>query len=132
MADLQGEDKQKAAAEALDALVPLPWFLEWADGPIFKFLIGLAVQKLNAEHGHDWSGVDVLREAGATRGLSTYERGLLNWTCVPLLVVLLLLTFSLLRLRQRVRRWMSTFFPLLRLVAVTMCILRTTTFCLVQ
>ena len=78
VADLQGEDKQKAAAEALDALVPLPWFLEWADGPIFKFLIGLAVQKLNAEHGHDWSGVDVLREAGVTRGLSTYERGLVE------------------------------------------------------
>lgn len=42
-----GKEKRKYVTEIVDKLIPLPWFLEWADGPVIGWVIDLACEKLN-------------------------------------------------------------------------------------
>lgn len=55
-------EKLEAAAEVLDELLDLPWYLEVIDGPAFKILISFGVSMLNKYLGNDWD-LDAAREA---------------------------------------------------------------------
>lgn len=59
-ADIKGQDKQDALIAALDSLIQLPAYLEFADNLILKALINCAVDKLNGILGHDWKTAHVL------------------------------------------------------------------------
>ena len=48
-----GAEKRAAVVAKLDDLLPLPWFLEWMDGPLIGWLVDKACALLNAEKGHD-------------------------------------------------------------------------------
>ena len=63
MKDKSGAEKRQAVVDKLDALIPLPWFLEWMDGPLIGWLCDKACALLNAEAGHDWSGLNMTAEA---------------------------------------------------------------------
>ena len=58
---LKGEDKQRALIEWLDAAIPLPFWLEWADGPILRFLVNLVVDQVNDRFGHTWVAPEASR-----------------------------------------------------------------------
>ena len=55
--DLRSNEKLDAAVKFLDDALPLPWYLEWADGPAIRMLLSRAVAELNEAFGHDWDGV---------------------------------------------------------------------------
>ncbi len=59
-----GKEKRQAVVDKLDALIPLPWFLEWMDGPLIGWLVDKCCALLNAEAGHDWSALNM---TGAAR-----------------------------------------------------------------
>jgi len=50
-----GGAKLEATVQFLDEVVQLPFYLEWADAPVFRLLISLIVDKLNDKYGHDWA-----------------------------------------------------------------------------
>ena len=49
-----GAEKRQAVVDKLDALIPLPWFMEWMDGPLISWLVDKACTVFNKENGHDW------------------------------------------------------------------------------
>lgn len=57
-----GAEKRQAVVDKLDALIPLPWFLEWMDGPLIGWLVDKCCALLNAEAGHDWSAMNMTAE----------------------------------------------------------------------
>jgi len=59
---LKSKDKAEAAAQLLDDMVDLPFFLEAIDKPVFVMLISMAVQGLNSRFGKDWN-LDAARES---------------------------------------------------------------------
>ncbi len=77
--EIQGKEKRKALADALDALIILPAYLEPFDGFIINLAIDFAVRNLNARLGHDWGvprilgwirqGKDLLDYVGRGRGV---------------------------------------------------------------
>lgn len=76
---ITGAEKREAAAQLLDDLLDLPWYLEVIDGPAFELLLSVVVEMLNKYMGHDWN-LGFMREALAS-GLSFIqifkrERGL--------------------------------------------------------
>ena len=64
MAGKSGAEKRAAVVAKIDDLIPLPWFLEWMDGPLIGWLVDKCCALLNAEAGHDWSGLNM---TGAAR-----------------------------------------------------------------
>jgi len=60
--DLKAEDKLEAAAQMLDDVVKLPWYLEAVDKLAFQFGLSLVVANLNKHYGHDWN-LDFINEA---------------------------------------------------------------------
>ena len=50
-----GAEKRQAVVDKLDALITLPWFLEWMDGPLIGWLVDKVCGLFNAEQGHDWA-----------------------------------------------------------------------------
>ena len=44
---VQSDDKLNVAVTLIDSAIKLPFFLEWADGPVIKLLIKQAVAYLN-------------------------------------------------------------------------------------
>lgn len=59
---ITGAEKREAAAQLLDDLLDLPWYLEVIDGPAFEILLSVVVEMLNKYMGHDWN-LDFIREA---------------------------------------------------------------------
>lgn len=57
-----GAEKRAAVVSKLDDLIPLPWFLEWMDGPLIGWLVDKCCALLNAEAGHDWSALNMTAE----------------------------------------------------------------------
>lgn len=53
--DISSAEKRLAAAQFLDSLVNLPWYLEIIDGPAFEIMISIVVEMLNKYMGHDWN-----------------------------------------------------------------------------
>ena len=49
-----GKEKRQAVVDKLDSLIPLPWFLEWMDGPLIGWLVDKACSILNDQRGHEW------------------------------------------------------------------------------
>lgn len=63
MTDLPSSaEKRQAVVDMLDRLIPLPFWAEWADGPIVGFLVDMVVSRLNNLHGHIWP-VEATKEA---------------------------------------------------------------------
>lgn len=58
---LEGGAKLEAAVQFLDKLIRLPFFLEWLDGPLFRFAISYVVRALNKKYGHDWQGANLFK-----------------------------------------------------------------------
>ena len=54
-----GKEKRAIIVAKLDELVRLPFWLEWADGPLIGWLVDLACEKLNWLTDHDFEGVDL-------------------------------------------------------------------------
>ena len=54
MAGKSGKEKRAAVVAKLDELIVLPFWLEWADGPVIGWLVDLCCEKLNWLFGHDW------------------------------------------------------------------------------
>jgi len=54
-----GAEKKAAVIEKIDAMIPLPWFLEWADGPLIGMLVDLACEKLNWLTDYDFAGMEL-------------------------------------------------------------------------
>lgn len=50
-----GEAKLSVAAQYLDDLVKLPWWLELFDKMIFRFILSITVSFLNNKLGHVWN-----------------------------------------------------------------------------
>lgn len=59
---LKSDDKRQAAADFIDALIPLPGVLEAFDGMLIKMMIDFLVDKINARFGKSWN-LDWLRNA---------------------------------------------------------------------
>ena len=59
MAGKSGEEKRAVIVAKLDDLIVLPFWLEWADGPVIGWLVDLACEKLNWLTGHDFSEVEL-------------------------------------------------------------------------
>lgn len=57
-----GAEKRAAVVSKLDDLIPLPWFLEWMDGPLIGWLVDQACAMLNEAHGHAWGEKGVTKE----------------------------------------------------------------------
>lgn len=51
---LSSEEKRAAAAQVLDAMVPLPGFAEMLDGPAFEYGLGFIANLWNSKVGHAW------------------------------------------------------------------------------
>lgn len=49
-----GKKKLDVAAEFLDKIIELPFYLEWLDGKVIKYLLSSAVQSLNKHVGEGW------------------------------------------------------------------------------
>ena len=81
-ADIKGQDKQDALISALDSLIQLPSYLEFADNLILKVLINCAVDKLNGTLGHDWKTEHVLtvirKGKDALAYVEAYMKGLVK------------------------------------------------------
>lgn len=45
--DKTGKEKRAIVTAKLDDMLKLPWWLEWADGPLIGCLVDLACEKLN-------------------------------------------------------------------------------------
>ena len=60
--DLKSEDKVEAAAEIMDEMIELPFFLESIDRKVFSLMISMAVEALNTKFGKEWN-LDIAREA---------------------------------------------------------------------
>ena len=58
MGDKTGPERRAYIVQRLDDLIKLPFWLEWADGPLIGWLVDLACDKLNwlTDHG-SWEGV---------------------------------------------------------------------------
>ena len=54
-----GAEKKAAVIEKIDAMIPLPWVLEWADGPLIGMLVDLACEKLNWLTDYDFAGMEL-------------------------------------------------------------------------
>ena len=52
-----GAEKRAAVVEKLDEAIRLPFWLEWADGPLIGWLVDLVCAKLNLLTDGDFSGV---------------------------------------------------------------------------
>ena len=52
-----GPEKRAAVVQKVDDMIVLPWWLEWADGPMIGWLVDQACNLLNEAHGHDWENV---------------------------------------------------------------------------
>ena len=59
--DLKSEDKVEAAAEIMDEMIELPFFLESIDRKVFSLMISMAVEALNTKFGKEWN-LDIARE----------------------------------------------------------------------
>ena len=57
-----GPEKRAAVVQKVDDMVKLPWWLEWADGPVIGWLVDQACAMLNEAHGHAWGDADVTKE----------------------------------------------------------------------
>ena len=64
MAGKTGAEKRQAVVDKLDALITLPWWLEWMDGPLIGWLVDKVCGVFNAEQGHDW--VDKVQDTKET------------------------------------------------------------------
>jgi hypothetical protein len=53
---LAGREKLDALVEFLDDCIKLPWYAEFADGPILRMIISSTVGELNMLFGKDWAG----------------------------------------------------------------------------
>ena len=60
-----GAEKRAAVVQKVDDMITLPWWLEWADGPMIGWLVDSACQLLNDIHGHDWNDIGVSGEERA-------------------------------------------------------------------
>lgn len=52
-----GKEKRQAVVDKLDDLIPLPWFLEWMDGPLIGWLVDKCCAMFNEKAGHDWKDI---------------------------------------------------------------------------
>ncbi len=59
---LKSEDKVEAAAQIMDEMIALPFFLEAIDQKVFSLLISMAVEGLNVRFGKEWD-LDGARDA---------------------------------------------------------------------
>ena len=59
LAGKTGEEKRAFIVAKLDELVPLPFWLEWADGPLIGWMVDLACEKLNWLTDHDFQGINL-------------------------------------------------------------------------
>lgn len=59
-----GAEKRAIVVQRLDDLIPLPFYLEWADGPLIGWLVDLACKKLNSlsDKDDDFSAVELNEE----------------------------------------------------------------------
>lgn len=60
-----GGEKRAAVVAKVDDMIKLPWWLEWADGPLIGWLVDQACDLLNEAHGHDWQDVGTSAEERA-------------------------------------------------------------------
>jgi hypothetical protein len=60
--ELKSEEKVEAAAELMDDMIQLPFFLESIDKKVFSLMISMAVEGLNVKFGKEWN-LDVARKA---------------------------------------------------------------------
>ena len=60
-----GAEKKAAVVQKVDDMIVLPWWLEWADGPLIGMLVDAACGLLNEAHGHDWQDVGTSEEERA-------------------------------------------------------------------
>ncbi len=58
----KSEDKVEAAAQLMDDMIELPFFLEAIDKKVFSLMISMAVEGLNTRFGHEWD-MSVLRKS---------------------------------------------------------------------
>jgi hypothetical protein len=52
---LEGGAKLEAAVKFGDAIIKLPFWLEWLDDNLLRLLFSMLVRKTNEKLGHDWS-----------------------------------------------------------------------------
>lgn len=62
MAGKTGTEKRAAIISKIDAMVTLPWWLEWMDGPLIGWLIDRCCTMFNAEYGHNWEDLNAATE----------------------------------------------------------------------
>lgn len=59
LAGKTGAEKRAVVVSKLDELITLPFFLEWADGPVIGWLVDMACEKLNWLRDGDFAGVEL-------------------------------------------------------------------------
>lgn len=52
-----GKEKKAIVVSKIDDIIKLPWWLEWADGPLISWLVDLACEKLNWLTDRDFGGL---------------------------------------------------------------------------
>lgn len=57
-----GAEKREAVVNKVDALIPLPWFLEWLDGLVIGWLVDKVCEKMNWLTDHNFTGGELNEE----------------------------------------------------------------------
>lgn len=57
-----GKEKREAVINKVDALIPLPWFLEWLDGLVIGWLVDKVCEKMNWLTDHKFTGEELTEE----------------------------------------------------------------------
>ena len=57
-----GAEKREAVVNKVDALIPLPWFLEWLDGLVIAWLVDKVCEKMNWLTDHKFTGNELSEE----------------------------------------------------------------------
>ena len=57
-----GAEKREAVVNKVDALIPLPWFLEWLDGLVIGWLVDKVCEKMNWLTDHKFTGNELNEE----------------------------------------------------------------------
>ena len=57
-----GAEKREAVVNKVDALIPLPWFLEWLDGLVIGWLVDKVCEKMNWLTDHNFTGTELTEE----------------------------------------------------------------------
>lgn len=61
-----GKEKRQAVVDKIDSIIPLPWFLEWMDGPLIGWLVDKVCELMNGKNGHNWDAVSDAKETVET------------------------------------------------------------------